>query len=147
VDRGKPGSKIHVITDRGGLPLIARISAANTPDAALLLPLVDALPAVRGRVGRPRRRPGKLHADKAYDQRRLRAQIAARGIKVRIARKGVESSQRLGRHRWVVERTMSWLVNHRRLSRRYERIGEHFQAFAVIACMLICYRRLTKITK
>nr|WP_239157378.1 IS5 family transposase [Actinocatenispora thailandica] len=147
VDRGKPGSKIHVITDRGGLPLAADISAANTPDAALLLPLLDALPSVRGRIGRPRRWPGKLHADKAYDQRRLRREIAARGIKVRIARKGVESSQRLGRHRWVVERTMSWLVNYRRLTRRYDRLPEHFHAFAVIACMMICYRRLTKITK
>lgn len=127
--------------------MIAAISAANTPDAALVLPLLDALPAVRGRVGRPRRRPGKLHADKAYDQRQLRAQIAARGIKVRIARKGVESSTRLGRHRWVVERTMSWLGNYRRLARRYDRNPAHFHAFAVIACAMICYRRLTKITK
>lgn len=122
------------------------ISAANTPDAALALPLLDAVPAVRGRVGRPRRRPGKLHADKAYDQRWLRRAIARRGIRVRIARKKVESSTRLGRHRWVIERTVSWLVNHRRLARRYERLAAHFTAFATIAAVLVCHQRLTKLT-
>lgn len=122
------------------------ISAANTPDAALALPLLDAVPAVRGRVGRPRRRPGKLHADKAYDQRWLRHAIARRGIQVRIARKKVESSTRLGRHRWVIERTVSWLVNHRRLVRRYERLADHFTAFATIAAALVCHQRLTKLT-
>jgi hypothetical protein len=60
VDRGKPGSKIHAVTERGGLPLATTISAANTPDAALLLPLVDAIPPVSGKRGRPRRRPAKL---------------------------------------------------------------------------------------
>ncbi|GLW75371.1 hypothetical protein Kpho02_76680 [Kitasatospora phosalacinea] len=55
----------------------------------------------------------------------------------------MESSQRLGRHRWVVERTMSWFSGCRRLHRRYERKAEHFLAFAGIAATLICYRRLT----
>jgi hypothetical protein len=63
---------------------------------------------------------------------------------VRIARKGIESSTRLGRHRWTIERTMSWLAGCRRLHRRYERKAEHFLAFTSIACTLICYRRLTK---
>ena len=62
----------------------------------------------------------------------------------RIARKGVETSQRLGRHRWVIERTMAWLAGCRRLHRRYERKADHFLAFTSIACTLICYRRLTK---
>ncbi|MCT9011316.1 transposase, partial [Streptomyces rhizosphaerihabitans] len=55
-----------------------------------------------------------------------------------------ESSTRLGRHRWVVERSVAWLAGCRRLHRRYERKAEHFLAFAAIACTLICYRRLTK---
>jgi transposase len=122
------------------------VSAANTPDAQLLLPLVDSVAPVRSRRGRPRRRPDKLHADKAYDQRALRAEILARGIKVRIARKGIESSQRLGRHRWIVEACLSWLLNNRRLVRRYERKAEHFQAFADLGAILICYRRLTNAT-
>ncbi|NJP35493.1 IS5 family transposase [Micromonospora thermarum] len=144
VDRGKPGSKIHAMSERGGLPLVTAVSAANTPDAAMLLPLLDGMPAVSGRRGRPRRRPDKLHADKAYDHRSLRAQIRRRGITLRIARKKVESSQRLGRHRWVIERTMSWLMRYRRLVRRYDRYATHFAAFVSIACALVCYRKLAK---
>jgi IS5 family transposase len=74
----------------------------------LFEPLLDAAPAVRsGRPGRPRRRPDKLHADKGYDNNRCRAYLRRRGITARIARRGVESKQKLGRHRWVVERTVS----------------------------------------
>ena len=123
------------------------ISAANTPDAQLMLPLLDSVAPVCSRRGRPRQRPAKLHADKAYDQKALRSEVRRRGIAVRIARKGIESSQRLGRHRWIVEASLSWLMNNRRLVRRYERKAEHFQAFADLGCILICHRRLTKATK
>ncbi len=58
-----------------------------------------------------------------------------------IARRGIESSGRLGRHRWMIERPMSWLTGCRRLPRRYERRADHFLAFVGIACTLICYRR------
>lgn len=102
---------------------------------------------VRGRRGRPRHRPAKLHADKAYDQPVLRREVRRRGIGVRIARKGIESSKRLGRHRWIVEACLSWLLRNRRLVRRYDRKAEHFQAFADLACALLAYRRLLKATK
>ena len=72
--------------------------------------LVDALPAVGGKRGRPRRWPEKLHADKGYDYPRCRAHLKRRGIQDRIARKGIERNDRLGRHRWVVERTHAWLA-------------------------------------
>ena len=111
-----------------------------------MLPLLDSIAPVRSRRGRPRQRPAKLHADKAYDQKALRAEVRRRGIAVRIARKGIESSQRLGRHRWIVEACLSWLMNNRRLVRRHERKAEHFQAFADFGCILICHRRLTKAT-
>jgi transposase len=146
VDRGKPGTKIHVLIDRTGLPLTLLISAANTHDSQLLIPLVDAVAPTRIPRGRPRHRPAKLHADKAYDQRALRAELRRRGITPRIARKGIESSTRLGRHRWIVESSLSWLLRNRRLVRRYDRIAEHFEAFATIGAALICYRRLTKLT-
>lgn len=81
---------------------------------------------------------------KGYDYDHLRCWLRKRGIRHRIARKGIESSQRLGRHRWVIERTVSWLAGCRRLHRRYERKAEHFLAFAGIAATLICCRRLTK---
>jgi transposase len=122
------------------------ISAANTHDSQLMVPLLDSIAPIRGRRGRPRHRPAKLHADKAYDQRLLRAEIRRRGITVRIARKGVESSHRLGRHRWIVEACLSWLLRNRRLVRRYDRKAEHFQAFASLACALLAYRRLRKAT-
>ncbi|SDD81504.1 Transposase DDE domain-containing protein [Streptomyces prasinopilosus] len=75
--------------------------------------------------------------DYAYDH--LRRWLYKRGIPHRIARKGIESSQRLGRHRWVVERTVSRLTGCRRLHRRYERKADHFPG---IAAALISHRRL-----
>jgi transposase len=144
VDRGIFGSKIHLITERTGLPLSVGISGANLHDSQALIPLVKGIPPIRSRRGPRRRRPGKLHADKGYDYDHLRRWLRERRITHRIARKGIESSQRLGRHRWTVERTMSWLAGCRRLHRRYERKAEHFLAFTSIACTLICYRRLAK---
>lgn len=122
------------------------ISAANVHDSNLLLPLLDSIIPIRSRRGRPRKRPAKPHADKAYDIPALRAEVRRRGIAVRIARKGIESSQRLGRHRWIVESCLSWLTRNRRLVRRYDRHADHFQAFADLGCALISYRRWTKTT-
>ena len=91
----------------------------------LLEAVVDAVPAVkgpRGRPGRPRNRPTKLHLDKGYDYPRCRKALRRRGITPRIARRGIESRQRLGRrHRYVVERSLAWPVGYRRLQVRYER--------------------------
>ncbi|KOV67110.1 transposase [Streptomyces sp. NRRL WC-3618] len=133
-----------MIIERTGLPLSAGISGANLHDSQALIPLVKGIPPIRSRRGRRRRRPGKLHADKGYDYDHLRRWLRGRGIRHRIARRGIESSTRLGRHRWTIERTMSWLAGCRRLHRRYERQAERFLAFTSIACTLICYRRLTK---
>ena len=105
---------------------------------------VDAVHPVRQRRGRPRKRPAKLHADKGYDFKRCRADLRARGITPRIARRGIESSQRLGRHRWVVERTFAWINQFRRLVVRYERQADLYRAFVVIAAALICFRALER---
>ena len=145
MDRGKPGSKIHVLADRAGLPLAVAASAANVNDADALKALVRAVPAVRSRRGPRRRKPDKLHADKAYDQGGLRKWLRGRGIAVRIARKGIESSEKLGRHRWVIERTIAWLTGYRRLTLRYERNASHFLAFITLAATLTCYKKLTKL--
>ncbi len=71
-DRGKRGSKIHLIVDRKGLPLSVGISAANLHDRQALIPMVLGIPPIRSRGGPRRRRPGKLHGDKGYDYRYLR---------------------------------------------------------------------------
>jgi Transposase DDE domain len=97
-DRGKPGSRFHLIVDGAGLPLAALVSAANTHDSRLLVALVDQVGPVRGRAGRPRQRPERLYADKAYDFGRCRQALRARGISARIARRKVQSARRLGRH-------------------------------------------------
>ena len=131
--------------DRNGIPLAVRLSAANAHDATQLLPLVDAIPPVigpRGRPGRPRRRPGKLHGDKAYDSSPLRRALRGRGIAPRIARRGIDSSERLGRYRWVVERTLAWLLGCRRLSVRYERRADLLQGLLHLASALVCLRFL-----
>jgi transposase len=149
VDRGKPGSKYHLVVDRNGIPLAIRLSVANAHDATQLLPLVDAIPAIigpRGRPGRPRRRPAKLHADKAYDSSALRRALRARGITPRLARRGIDSSKRLGRYRWVVERTLSWLLGCRRLGVRYERRADLLQGFLHLGCSLICLNFLAPAT-
>jgi transposase len=107
--------------------------------------VVDAVPPIRQPVGRPRRRPTKLHGDKGYDNRSSRDLLARRNIVARIARKGVESPTRLGRYRYVIERSLEWVSRFRRLTRRYERQSSHFLAFVCLACAVICYRRVIKL--
>jgi transposase len=108
----------------------------------LFEPTIYAVPPVRGKRGRPRRRPRKVHGDKGYDYPECRAALTKRGIKVRLARRGIESSKRLGRHRWVIERTFSWLNRFRKLRVRYERTAAIYEALTRLGCCLICYRTL-----
>ena len=128
------------MVERQGIPLAVTVSGANAHDIRMMEETVDAIEPIRRPRGRPRKRPAKLHADKAYDSREKRQALRRRGITPRIARKGVESSERLGRHRWVVERTHSWLNRYRRLRIRYERLAEVHLAFLHIGCALICWK-------
>jgi transposase len=133
------------VVDRHGVPLAVTLSGANVHDSKLLEETVDAIPPLRlphRRRGRPRQRPVKLHADKGYDYPRCRQALRARSIIPRIARRGIESSERLGRYRWVVERTLSWLNRFRRLKVRYERRADIHQGFLTLGCALICWRAL-----
>jgi transposase len=125
-----------------GLPLSVLVTGANTNDSLVFEALLDDIPAVRTPAGRRRRRPEKVHGDKAYDHRRCCAYLARRGIKVRIARRGIESSTRLGRHRWKAERSIAWLAGCRRLRIRYDRDSERFFAFAMLGCARLGYNRL-----
>jgi transposase len=140
-DKGKKGSKRHVVVDRGGIPLSVTHSAANVHDSKVLEEAIDAISPIRKpHRGRPRKRPKKLHADKAYDFPRCRQALRKRGITPRIARRGIESSEKLGRYRWVVERTLSWMNRFRRLKVRYERREDIHQAFLDLGCAMICWR-------
>lgn len=145
MDRGKPGSKMHVLSDANGLPLVVGLSAGNTHDSEALKPLILGLHTRhdphRGRYFKPQR----VHADKAYDVPHLRKWLWGKRIGVRIARKGIESSERLGR-RWVIERTMSWLNGYRRLNHRYERDPRNYLAFLGLAAAICCHKRFTRLT-
>lgn len=84
------------------------------------------------------------HADKGYDYPCCRRALSRRRIKVRIARRGVESSEKLGRHRWVVERTLAWLSQMRRLRVRYERRDDIHEALVALGCGLITWRAVQR---
>jgi len=141
VDRGKPGSKLQLVCDGSGVPLTAVVTAANVNDTTMFQAVVDDVPPIRTPSGRRRIRPGKVHADKGYDSRANRAYLRQRGIRARIARRGIESATRLGRHRWKVERSLSWLSCYRRLAIRWDRGSERFFAFVLLACALTCFNR------
>jgi transposase len=132
------------VVDRAGTPLACLLSPANRHDSLMLEPVLDAIAPIRRPRGRPRRRPDKLHADKAFDHRRCRTGCRRRHIKPRIARRGIESSQKLGRHRWVVERTLAWLNRFRRLTIRYERRADIHYAFLTLGCAIICLQQITR---
>ena len=131
------------MVERGGLPLATLLSGANRHDSVVFEDLIDAIPPIKQANGRRRKRPGKLHADKGYDYPRCRRALTQRPIRVRIARKGSDSSERLGRHRWVVERTLAWLNHFRRLRVRDERRADIHQAFLTLGCALVCFKALS----
>jgi transposase len=132
------------VVDRNGIPLAAVLRGANRQDSMLFEPLLDAVPPIKRPSGQRRQRPTKLHADKAYDHPKCRSACRSRHIIPRIARRGIESRERLGRHRWVVERTLAWLNRFRRLTVRYERRADIHHAFLTLGCALICWNFLEK---
>lgn len=119
-DRRKPGSKHHLLTDARGVILAVLLTAASCHDVTQLLPLVDAFPPIRGRVGRPRQRPERFLADRAYDSEPHRKTLRARGINPIIAKRRTRHGSGLGRKRYVVERSISRLHRPRRLRIRYD---------------------------
>jgi transposase len=142
VDRRKKGSKHQIITDAGGVPLTSMTTAANVPDVVPLIPLVDAIPPVRGKPGRPKRRPRELYGDRGYDSDPKRRQLRRRGIRPRIARRRTAHGSGLGKYRWYVERTLSWLHNYGRLRTRKDRSPAVHQAFLTLGCVMFCLRLL-----
>ena len=132
------------MVDRTGLPLAKVLTGANRHDTVVFEALLDAIPPIKQATGRRRKRPAKGPADKAYDIPRCRRALTKRHIKVRIARKGIDTSERLGRHRWVVERTLAWLNRYRRLTVRYERRADIHDAVLTLGCCLLCFNALHK---
>ncbi|MEV5163996.1 IS5 family transposase [Streptomyces werraensis] len=142
VDRRKTGSKHHLICDGRGIPLKVITTAANVNDVTQTLALVDGVPPVAGRLGRPRRRPDALLGDKGYDSNPNRRELRKRRILPVISRKGSPNIKGLGKLRYVVEQTFALLHQFKRLAVRWERRTELHDAFVSLACSLICWRRL-----
>src|SRR5262249_39489625 len=145
VDRARRGSKHHLIACGRGTPLACSLTGGNRSDITQMLPLVDAIPPLPGRRGRPRRRPRQpfrlrpprnLAGDPAYHARRGRHELHRRRIQAKIAWPKSPHGSGLGRERWVVERTIAWLHQYRRLRVRYERRADIHEAFLAIGCSL-----------
>jgi transposase len=133
-----------VITDGNGIPLAASLTGGNRNDILQLMPLIEAIPPVRGKVGKPRRRPTTLYADRAYDHDRYRRLAREKRIEPIIARRGTPHGSGLGIHRWVVEQTIALLHWFRRLRIRWEIRDDIHEAFLTLALAIICWRRLTR---
>lgn len=148
--RGK-GTKWMVVVDGQGVPLGNYLDSASPAEVTLAETTLAAIRVPRGsHPGRPRQNPERLIADKAYDSDPLRARLKRRGIDLIVPHKGgrvrpaTQDGRKLRRYRrrWLVERTIAWLGNFRRLVTRWDRLPVIYEAFFHIACFMIVLRRL-----
>src|SRR5271169_4358860 len=145
--RGK-GTKWMVLVDGQGLPLGVRLESAS-PAEVMLAEATLAEVRVPRRKGRPRQKPERVIADRAYDSDPLRRRLQKRGIEL-IApyrsnnqQRRYEDKRKLRRYkrRWIVERTHAWLGQFRRLLVRHEHLLSTYYAFFYLACFWITLRR------
>jgi transposase len=141
-DRARPGSRHHLITEAQGIPLAVILTGANRHDVTQLHALVDAIAPIAGKPARPLSKPRVVQGERGYDHDKYRRPLHTAGIATQIARRGEPHGSGLGKTRWVVERTLSWLHNFRRLRIRFERLAFIHEAFMKIACCIICWRIL-----
>lgn len=139
-DRGKSGSKHHVMTDAQGIPLTATVTAANVNEVTQVFEVLTSMPAVAGKPGRKREKPDRLQGDRGYDSEPVRNLLRWLGITPVLAKRKTEHGSGLGKRRWFVERTISWLHAFGRLRRRLDRLSLFQDAFLRLACSLICLR-------
>ncbi len=132
-----------MISDKQGLPLLVVTSPANVPDQELFLDMLDSMPPVKMPAGRPRYKPAAAMGDRAYGTAQVIAELVQRRIESLLAPRGSKvHGSGLGKVRFVIERTMSWLGNYRRLKHCYERTGAHWQAMNELAACVICANRI-----
>jgi len=141
-DRRKPGTKQHLIVDRGGVPLEIRITRANRNDVLEIIPLVVNVPSIGGKPGHPIQKPKVVQADRAYHSKAVDALLQWLGIQPLIAQHRAPHGSGLGKTRWVVERTISWIRGFRRLRVRFDRRSEIYHAWNSLAAAVICWRIL-----
>ena len=125
-----------------GVPLAIQLTGANRNDSQQALALVDAIPHLQGKRGRPRHSPVCVVGDRGYDAEPIRHGLRIRGIRPWLAKRNTEHGSGLGRWRWVIERTFAWLNQFRRLRLRYEKRADIHEAFLSLGCALICWHFL-----
>lgn len=135
-DRGKSGSKHHLLVEGHGIPLSVTTTAANVPEIKRVIPLVVEIPPVSEQT-QPKQ-PERMYADRGYDSEPHRDILRWLGIEPLFARRRTEHGSGLGVYRWVVERTLSWLHSMGRLRRRLSRATEIHDALLRLTCGLIC---------
>jgi transposase len=139
VDRRKPGTKYTLMVDRNGVPLEMHSAPANASDQKQIIPIVLDFPRVGGAPGRPKERPDEVYADRGYDSDSTRMILAWLGVKAKIAKRRTPHGSGLGKVRWVVERTISWVKGLRRMRYRYDRLGVIRDAWAKLSLAVICF--------
>ncbi len=142
-DRSKSGTKHHVLTDAQGIPLAAKVTAANVNEVTQVFAVLTDLQPVGGKPGPKREKPDRLQGDRGYDSEPVRRLLRWLGITPILAARYTENGSGLGVYRWFVERTLSWLHAFGRLRRRLDRLTKIQEAFLRLACALICIRFLT----
>ncbi|GAB3653705.1 IS5 family transposase [Glycomyces tarimensis] len=144
MDRGRPGTKHHITCDSTGIPLAVMTTAGNVPDIKVAQDLVEAIPPVAGRVGRPRRRPEVILADGGYDSAAFRDWLRSKRIEPIIPQRGRKKIIGLGSIRWVVEQAIAHLHQFKRLAVQWDRHLFMHQGFTKLAAALVCWRRLPR---
>jgi transposase len=135
-----------VITDAHGLPLLVHTTPANVRDEQPVLAMVQGLPSIQGPRGRPRHKPKAFAGDRGYGFPWIIAAARAMKITSLLDPRGAAHGSGLGKVRYVVERTMAWFGNWRRLRLCYEKTPAHWQAYNELAACMICFRRFQRLT-
>lgn len=139
-----------VVVDGSGIPLGSQITSASPAEVKLAESTLDRIQVPRSGRGRPKRKPQRVVADRAYDSGKLRLSLARRNIELVCPHRGNRKSPSMQdgralkryRKRWKVERTFAWLQNFRRLLVRQDRLISVYQGFFHLACALISLRYL-----
>ena len=140
--KGK-GSKIQLVVDNQGVPLGVAVDAASVSEPAMVQQTLE--------LFAPDTQPQRLIGDKAYDFDALDETLAELGIEMiaphrknRLPENRTQDGRavRRYRHRWIVERTIAWLGNHRRLLVRWEKKLSVFLGFTLLGCLMIALRHL-----
>lgn len=140
-----------IATDGQGIPIGLMIDSASVHEVKLLESTLYEISIGSCNPGRPRSKPQRVIADKAYDSNKARKALSKRGIEPIIPARSNNSKAshqdgrklRRYRRRWTVERTISWIQNCRRLVVRYERFWQHWLSFVHLACAMLVLGRIS----